>query len=40
MKIIDEAPDVAAFMLRKTDKGDENFYSKRFKALPQKDESD
>jgi thiamine biosynthesis lipoprotein len=38
MKIIDDMPEVAAFMVRKTEKGEETFYSKRFKALPQKDE--
>jgi thiamine biosynthesis lipoprotein len=38
MKIIDDTEGVSAFMLHKTDKGDETFYSKRFKSLPQKDD--
>jgi thiamine biosynthesis lipoprotein len=40
MKIIDDTADVAAFMVRKTDKGEETFYSKRFKDLPQKDDGE
>jgi thiamine biosynthesis lipoprotein len=40
MKIIDESPGLAAFMVRQTEKGEELFYSKRFQSLPQKDEGD
>ncbi len=38
MKIIEETAGVAAFLVQKTDKGEETFTSKRFKTLPQKDE--
>jgi thiamine biosynthesis lipoprotein len=38
MKIIDDTKGVSAFMIRKSDRGDESFYSERFKSLPQKDD--
>jgi thiamine biosynthesis lipoprotein len=39
MKIIDDTKGVSAFMIRKTDKGDETFYSEHFRSLPQKNEN-
>jgi thiamine biosynthesis lipoprotein len=38
MKIIDQNPDLAAFMVRKTDSGEESFRSNRFPNLPQRPE--
>src|SRR5262249_45347302 len=36
LKILDDLDGIAAFMVRKTDKGEEKFESKRFSQLPQR----